>query len=277
MRQLINGFYMNYEDVGRGPALLLVHGFPLDRTLWTYQMEALKYDYRLIVPDLRGHGQSQVPLGPYRMDQMADDLRALLQALKIERVVLAGLSMGGYIAFAFWQIYPHLVRALVLADTRAAADTVAGRLNRQAMIQRVQAEGTGAIVDEMLPKLLSPTTLEGKPEVVAHARRMMVNTPAAGVVGALQGMAERPDSTPGLATITVPTLIVVGEDDAITPPAEAEAMRSTILSAHRSRAARREIPSVTLARIPDAGHLAPLENPPAFNQALREFLAALPD
>lgn len=270
MKQEINGFWMNYEDIGSGPALLLVHGFPLDRTLWTHQMEILSDSYRLVVPDLRGHGQSQVPSGPYDMDQMADDLCALLQKLGVERVVLAGLSMGGYVAFAFWRNWPHLVRALVLVDTRAAADTLEGRANRRAMIQHAQTEGTGDIVEGMLPKLLSPTTLAGKPEVVLHARRMMAHTPTAGVIGALQGMAQRPDSTPTLATITVPTLIVVGEDDAITPPAEADAMRNAILAAGSA-------PSVSLACIPAAGHLAPLENPTAFNRTLRAFLAGLAD
>jgi pimeloyl-ACP methyl ester carboxylesterase len=270
LKQLINGFQMNYEDVGAGPPVLLVHGYPLDRTLWTHQIEAFKGDYRLIVPDLRGHGQSEAPSGPYRMDQMADDLRALLRKLDVEGIVLAGLSMGGYVAFAFWRNYPHLVRGLVLADTRAAADTVEGRDNRYATVERVQAEGTGAVVEGMLPKLLSPTTLEGKPNVVLHARRMMAGTPATGVVGALQGMAERPDSTVTLATISVPTLIVVGEDDVITPPAEAAAMQNAIQAASPTA-------SVTLARIPDAGHLAPLENPAAFNQALRQFLDSVTD
>lgn len=276
MKNFISGFQMNYEDIGSGPALLLVHGFPLDRTLWTYQTEALRHDYRLIVPDLRGHGQSQAPAGPYRMDQMADDLRALLRQLGIEQVVLAGLSMGGYIAFAFWRIYPHLVRALVLADTRAAADTAEARQNRYAMVEQVKIEGTKAVVEGMLPKLLSPTTLESQPKVVMHARRMMTNTPPAGVIGALQGMAQRPDSTPTLATISVPTLIVVGEDDVITPPGEAEAMRTAILAPRHGRDTPK-IPDVTLVRVADAGHLAPLENPGPFNQALREFLAGLPD
>jgi pimeloyl-ACP methyl ester carboxylesterase len=267
---------MNYEDVGDGPVLLLVHGFPLDRTMWTHQIDAFKSDHRLIVPDLRGHGQSEAPRGPYRMDQMADDLRALLAELEIEQVVLAGLSMGGYIALAFWRIYPHLIRGLLLSDTRAAADTAEGRQNRYAMIEQVEAEGTESIVEGMLPKMLSPATLENEQKIVLHTRRMMTNTPPAGVVGALQGMARRPDSTPTLATITVPTLILVGEDDAITPPAEAEAMRASIRAPRHGRTAR-HVPDVTLARIPDAGHLAPLENPAAVNQALRDFLASLPE
>lgn len=278
MKQLINGIHIHYEDIGDGPALLLIHGFPLDHTMWTHQVEALKDDYRLITPDLRGHGQSQAPRGPYRMDHMADDLRALVQALGVSKVVLLGLSMGGYIALAFWRIYPRLVRALVLTDTRAAADTPDGRLNRQAMVQRVQDGERVAVVEELLPKLISPTTLENKPQVVGHVRRMMSNTPPVGLIGALRGMAERPDSTPTLATIAVPTLIVAGQDDTLTPPAQAQAMRAVILAKRRGRGARRTmIPEVTFSVIPDAGHLAPLENPTAFNQALREFLVRLPN
>jgi 3-oxoadipate enol-lactonase len=278
LKQQINSLQMNYEDTGDGPALLLAHGFPLDHTLWVHQVEALKDDYRLITPDLRGQGQSQAPRGPYRMDQMADDLRALVQALDVTQVVLVGLSMGGYVALAFWRIYPHLVRALVLSDTRAAADTPEGRLKRQAMAQRLQDGARATIVEELLPQLVSPATRENEPEVVDHVRRMMHSAPANGLVGALGGMAERPDSTPTLKTISVPTLLVAGEDDALTPPAQAQAMRAAIQARRRQRGANRtEIPQVTLALIPDAGHLAPLENPAAFNQALRDFLAGLPD
>jgi pimeloyl-ACP methyl ester carboxylesterase len=270
LKREINGFLMNYDDIGSGPAILLIHGFPLDRTMWTYQVDALSDNYRVITPDLRGHGKSEPVPGPYTMDGMAEDLHALLAQLDVSRVVLAGLSMGGYIAFAFWRLFPQQVRALVLADTRSAADTSEGRKARYAMIERVQVEGSEAIVDGMLPALLSAPTLENKPEVVAQTRRMMANTPKVGVIGALQGMAERPDSTPTLATISVPTLITVGEEDAITPPIEAEAMQQAIMKGGQDH-------SVVLARIGNAGHLAPLENPAAFNGALLNFLASLGD
>ena len=271
MKQLVNGIRIHYEDVGDGPALLFIHGFPLDHTLWTHQIQGLKDDYRLIAPDLRGHGQTHAPPDPYRMDLMADDLCALIQTLDVKKVVLVGLSMGGYVALAFWRVYPHLVQALVLTDTHAAADTPDSRLNRQAMVRRVKAEGSATVVAEMLPKLLSPATWK-KSEVVEHARRMMDATPPAGMIGALQGLAERPDSTSTLATITVPTLIITGQDDALTPPAQAKAMRDAILVRRRGRTT---IPEVALSIIPQAGHLTPLENPAAFNQTLREFLAGL--
>jgi 3-oxoadipate enol-lactonase len=267
VKRVINGFEMNFEDVGEGPALLLVHGFPFDHSMWTHQMEALQQDYRVIAPDLRGHGQSEVTPGPYSMDLLAEDLYALLQSLGIEQVVLVGLSMGGYIAFAFWRSYPELVQALVLADTRATADTPEGRQNRQEMIEQVRAEGTRPIADQMVARLLSALTLEKKPAVVSHARRMILNTPVDGVVGALQGMAQRPDSTPLLETITVPTLILVGEEDTVTPPQAAAEMQAGIQSPRRSDA-----PEVELVHIRQAGHLSPLENPEVFNLALREFL-----
>jgi 3-oxoadipate enol-lactonase len=268
LKELINGFQMNYTVSGDGPALLFVHGFPLDHTLWDHQIPFFDQSYQVIAPDLRGHGKSEVPSGPYSMDQMADDLAALMDRLQVERVILAGLSMGGYITLAFWRLYPHRVRALALIDTRAGADTPEGRKNRYETAEQVRIQGTEAMVEGMLPKLLSLITLGSKPEIVAHARQMMDDTPAGGVIGALEGMALRPDSTPTLQTISVPTLIVVGEEDKITPPEEAEAMQSGIQAGGQS-------PSVTLARIMDAGHLSPLENPEAFNHALQGFLSSL--
>jgi pimeloyl-ACP methyl ester carboxylesterase len=270
LQALINGFRMNYEVHGDGPVMLFVHGFPLDHTMWHHQVKAFASSYRVIVPDLRGHGQSEAVPGPYQMDQLADDLKALLAKIDTGPVILAGLSMGGYIAFAFWRAYPHLVQAMALIDTRAGSDTVEGRNNRYAMSAQVKAEGTAAMVEGMLPKLLSPVTLEHRPKVVSHTLRMMADTSAIGVIGALEGMAARPDSTPTLATISVPTLIVVGEHDSITPPTEAQTMQTEIQASGQA-------PSVTLTEIPDAGHLAPLENPDAFNQAFRNFLAKLAD
>lgn len=272
MRQTINGFEMNYEVAGHGPPVLLVHGFPLDRRLWAAQVDALAEDYRVITPDLRGFGESEAPTGPYPMDLLAEDMRALLRELGIEQVILVGLSMGGYVSLAFWRLYPNVVRALVLADTRAAPDTPEGKQNRQDMIQRVQSEGVEPIAEEMLSNVLSNVTLADNTDAVQQARRMMTGASVEGIVGALQGMMERPDSRPTLPGIAVPTLIVVGEDDTLTPPSEAEAMRDAILGEGRGGTATRRVPEARVVRIPGAGHLSPLENPGAFNQALREFL-----
>lgn len=272
MRQTINDFEMNYEVAGYGPAVLLVHGFPHDHRLWRAQVDALAEDYWVITPDLRGFGESAAPPGPYTMDLMAEDLRGLLRELGIEQVILAGLSMGGYISFAFWRLYPNVVRALVLADTRAAPDNPEGKQNRLDMIQRVQSEGVEPIAEEMLPNVLSDRTLTENPDAVQQARRMMTDASVAGIVGALQGMIERPDSRPTLPTIAVPTLIMVGEEDTLTPPSEAEAMRDAILDEGAGGTTTRLVPKVRIVRIPGAGHLSPLENPDDFDEALREFL-----
>jgi pimeloyl-ACP methyl ester carboxylesterase len=178
--------------------------------------------------------------------------------------------MGGYVAFAFWRMHPEMVRALVLADTRAAPDTAEGRENRFKIIEIAQTEGPAAIFEDMLPKVLSPYTLENRPQIVEQTKRMMHGTPVSGVVGALQGMAQRPDSTPTLPTIDVPTLILVGEDDVITPPSEAEAMQQEILSASGAHGRQHK-----LVTVPQAGHLAPLENPRIVNQALESLLSVL--
>lgn len=242
----------------RTTALLLIHGFPLDHRLWTAQLRGLAASTHVIAPDLRGHGRSTVTPGPLTMEQHADDLAALLDHLGVERAVVGGLSMGGYIAFAFWRRHPERVRALVLADTRAEPDSVIARLGRDAASQRVQQAGAAALADEMLPKLLAPANL-ANPKVTGTARDMMAAQPVAGIVGALAGLRDRADSRPTLPTITVPALILVGEADTLTPPSDAAAMAVGI-------------PGARLVTIPKAGHLSPLENPRAFNAALRAFI-----
>ena len=207
----INGIRMAYSDRGqRHPmALLLVHGFPLDHRLWAAQTAALASDMRVIAPDLCGFGQTESRPGPLSMETHADDLAALLDHLKIRTAVVAGLSMGGYIAFAFWRRHPARVRALILADTRAEPDSGVARAGRDAAIAAVQQSGAAAYAEEMLPRLLSPTSL-ANPAVVAAARKMMTAQPAAGIVAALASLRDRPDSRPTLPTVTVPALVVGG-------------------------------------------------------------------
>jgi pimeloyl-ACP methyl ester carboxylesterase len=196
------------------------------------------------------------------MDQHAHDLCTLLDALRLTRVVLVGMSMGGYIAFAFYRAFPDRVRALVLADTRAEADTPEGRQAREDSARAAEAEGTAAQTEKLLPRLLSPFTLHHRPTIVARVQTMIAGTSPQGFAGAQRGMALRPDATPLLSTIACPTLILVGEDDVITPPAVAQTMHRRIAGSH-------------LVIIPKAGHLAPMENPRAFNVALVEFLHAI--
>jgi 3-oxoadipate enol-lactonase len=263
MYTLVNGVRMAYGDRGREHemALLLVHGFPLDRRLWAAQVGAFANMTRVITPDLRGHGGSQVVPGPFTMEQHADDLVALLDYLEVRRVVAAGLSMGGYVAFALWRRCPERVRGLILADTRAEQDSAAAQAGRDSAMVRVQQGGAAAYADEMLPRLLAPGSLADV-KIAAAARKMMAAQPVAGIIGALGGLRDRADSRATLSTITVPTLVIAGDEDVITPPADVQAMAEAILGAR-------------LAVIPRAGHLSPLENPRAFNAAVRTFLRDL--
>jgi 3-oxoadipate enol-lactonase len=263
MYMLVNDIHLAYGDYGKGheTTLLLIHGFPLDRRLWAAQARGFSNLARVVAPDLRGHGKSEVTPGPLTMDQHADDLAALLDHLKIRRAVVGGLSMGGYITLAFWRRYPERVRGLILADTRAEPDSAAAQAGRSAAMARVQQTGAAAYADEMLPRLLASGNL-ANPKIVGAVRTIMAEQPAAGIVGALGGLRDRADSRATLPTITVPTLVIVGEADGITPPADAGAMAA-------------QIPGARLAVIPNAGHLSPLENPRAFNTAVRAFLRQL--
>lgn len=250
-----------HADVGRGLPVVLLHAFPLNRTMWEPQIAALFGECRCIVPDLRGFGDSPRS-GPYSMDQHADDVAALLDALQIEQAVIAGLSMGGYIALAIWRRHQKRVRALVLADTRAAADTDEGRKKRDDLIEVARTEGPAGVAKRQITGLVGKSTREKQPELVDRIQAIMTGESVDGIVGALEAMKSRPDSTPMLREIGVPTMIVVGDEDAITPVKEARAMHEAI------RGSRLEV-------IPGAGHLSNLERPAAFNAALSDFVGSL--
>lgn len=260
MQIQVNHFSMAYSDQGSGTPIVLIHGYPLNRNIFDPQLEALSQQARLITPDLRGHGGSQAIQGPYSMDLLAQDVVALLDQLQItEPVILGGLSMGGYISFAFYRLYPERVKGLVLTATRAAADTPAARDARQQAAQNAHRQGVAAIAETMLPKLLAPHSLEQRPELVNTVREIMLSTSLEGVLGDLAAMADRPDSTPTLPTIQVPALVVHGAQDSLIPVAESQAMQQAIPNAH-------------LEVIEEAGHLPTLEAPQAYNQALSQFL-----
>ena len=271
-RRLGNGAEPRTVDRGDGPVVLLAHGFPLDHRMWEGQIAVLSAQYRVVAPDLRGFGASagktetalSKPAGePATMDQMADDLAALLDAKEIfEPIVLAGLSMGGYVALSFWRRHADRLRALVLCDTRAEADTPETAAARRRTADRAAREGTAFLCDDMLPRLLAAPTFEQSPEVVALARRMILEAPPLAVAAAALGMAARPDATAWLPRIDCPALLVVGGEDAITPPASMRAMA-------------RSMPRARVVEIPGAGHLARLERPAEFNAALLDFLATL--
>ena len=214
----INGMQMAYHDEGRGRPLLLVHAFPLNSAMWRRQIDALAPRYRVIAPDLRGFGASAPGTGAGSLDQHADDLAALLDHLGLERAAVAGLSMGGYISFALWRRHRGRVAALILADTRAGADSEEGRQGREQNARLAEERGPGALAEQMLPKLLS-----GNAPAALHdeLRHIIEGNDRAGIAAALRAMAARPDSTALLPSIDVPTLVIVGTEDALTPPSEA--------------------------------------------------------
>jgi pimeloyl-ACP methyl ester carboxylesterase len=250
-----------YDDVGTGVPVVFLHGFPHHRGLWLPQLGAMVDRARCIAPDLRGFGESTVA-GPYSMDRYADDLADLLDAAHLDRVVLTGLSMGGYVAFAFWRRHRERVRALVLADTRPGADSAEGRTKRGELIDLARSRGSGAVADAMIAGMVGASTREKNPEVADSVHRMLASAPVEGVIGALEAMRDRPDSTATLGTIDVPTLVVVGEEDVLTPVAESRAMQRAI------RGSRIEV-------IAGAGHVSNVERPAAFNHVLSEFLSQL--
>lgn len=255
----VRGIKIGYDDAGQGTPLVLVHGHPFNRSMWQDQVSALRSQYRVIAPDLRGYGETTVTPGIVSLTDMAADIAALLDELEIERAVLAGLSMGGQIVLEFYRLYSTRVRAMILADTSAQAETEEGKSIRRATAERLLREGMSIYAGEMLPKMLSAHTIAHQSGVAARVLTMMQTTPPMGAAAALRGRAERPDYVELLSHVSVPTLVVVGSDDAFTPVSDAEFMHS-------------RIPSAQLAVIAGTGHMPNMEKPGEFNQLLIEFL-----
>jgi 3-oxoadipate enol-lactonase len=255
----IDDIQMAYDDSGSGPPVILLHGYPFNRSMWREQVAALRANYRVITPDLRGHGDSDGSAGPATMNTMARDVGLLMDGLDISRAIIGGLSMGGYVVLAFYRLFPQRVRSLILADTRAQADTEEAKQIRAQQAEKVIAEGMAGIVDSMLPKLLAPETVSKRPEVVKRIRDMMLRTKPEGAAAALMGMATRDDQAEHLSRIISPTLILVGREDAITPLQDAELMRQ-------------EIGGSRLEVIENAGHVSNIEQPERFNEPLTDFL-----
>ena len=258
----VRGIELVYDNVGSGPAVLLLHGYPFNRSMWREQADALKANYRVITPDLRGLGESSATQEPATMDKMAEDVAALLDELQVERAVLGGLSMGGYVAFAFYSRFQTRVRALILADTRPQADTDEAKRDRLSQAQKILKEGMESIADDFMKKVLTPATLSQRPEITERVRAMIVTTKPQGAASALRGMAARRDQTDLLPEIAAPTLIIVGNEDRLTPPRDAELMHKEV------RGSRLEI-------IEGASHLSNLEQPEKFNRAVKDFLDGL--
>jgi pimeloyl-ACP methyl ester carboxylesterase len=263
MHKQINGFKMAYSDEGDGHPMLFIHGYPLNRKMWEPQINNLPDFVRLIAPDLRGHGESESIPGPYSMDLLADDLAALLDDLEIRsQVVICGLSMGGYVALAFQRKYADRIAAMVLTATRAAPDSAEGKLARDKSAETARKNGVEAIIAGMLPKLLASENYENEPALVERLGEIMRLTSLEGVLGALEGMKERPDSRPDLERFAFPTLILHGQEDQIIPIQEAKEMQASL-------------PDGRLQLIPRAGHLLNMEQPALFNAAIRSFLSSV--
>jgi 3-oxoadipate enol-lactonase len=262
--------------------IVFLHGFPFDGSMWDPQLANLPTGWRGLAPDQRGFGGSELRLiareassrdriggrialpdeAVLTMNQLADDVAELIESEDSAPAVVCGLSMGGYVALSLWRRRPNLIRALVLADTRAEADTDEGRENRSRVAHTARTAGSGPIADAMIQTLLAPRTLDERPDVVDRVRSMITGTPSETVIATLAGMAARHDASADLAALDIPVLVLVGEHDALTPPDAARFMAE-------------RMPRATLQVIPDAGHVSNLENPGAFNAALAGFLETL--
>jgi 3-oxoadipate enol-lactonase len=252
-----------YEVRGNGPPVILLHPFPSDHEFWNPVAAALESRYRLILPDLRGHGASEIGEGPALMQKHALDLARVLDAAGIGKAAFVGCSIGGYILFEFWRRFRARVTSLALCDTRPQADTVEARANRLKTAATVLEQGTEPFIEAMIPKLMGRTTVETRPDLVEGARAMMRKMSAEDINLVLRGMAERPDSVADLKTINVPAVIVIGEEDVLSTVADGELMRQNIAGSQ-------------LKVIPKAGHYAPWERAEAVGMALRQFLDGAP-
>jgi pimeloyl-ACP methyl ester carboxylesterase len=258
----INEIELNYRDQGTGIPVVFLHAFPLNQQMWDEQLDKLQNVCRTISLDFRGFGRSGGSEGAESVEQMAADVRELLTAIGIHRIVLVGLSMGGYIALAFYRMFRETVRALVLADTRATADKPEARERRYKSADKVERDGVSSITEEMVSALLGQTSIDSRPSVVQRVRAMIESTSPAGIAAAQRAMAARRDSTDLLSYMDFPALVIAGAEDNLTPVAEADSMRQAIKGSR-------------LKVIEEAGHLSNLERPDEFNDALIEFIESL--
>lgn len=264
MRLPVPGAAIDYETAGprNGVPVLFVHGFPFSRAMWKPQVDLLKEDHYVVTYDVRGHGASEPGDGQYTVELFVDDLVALLDRLHLKSVAAVGLSMGGYILLRAVERHPERFRALVLCDTRSEADGNEGKVKRARQAADVREKGLASFTEGFLKAVFAGTTFEERPDVVEAVRAMVNATAPAAVAGTLIALAGRTDSTPSLFRIPVPTLIMVGREDSITPPSAAQAMKD-------------KIPGAELRVIPRAGHLSNLENPEEFNRHLADFLRTI--
>lgn len=259
----IDGRKLRYLVAGAGWPVVLIHGFPLHAGQWRPQLEQVPDGWQYIAPDLRGFGPS-APTGVdarLSMDDYAGDIEGLLNHLELDRAVIGGLSMGGYVTFALFRRAPERFSGMILADTRSQADTPEGRQVRRRLLELVRKDGTAAVLDQMLPKLLGKSTFDERPAVVREVTSLIQAASVEGIEGAIHALMDRPDSTPDLARVSTPTLVIAGEEDVITPVSDGGFLSRSIA---RSRL-------VTLAA---SGHLSNLETPEEFSRALHDFLTS---
>jgi len=252
------------DDRGQGPPVVLLHGFPLDRSMWTPQIEALSSTHRVIAPDLRGHGEAPAPHEPYPMEVLADDVVETLDAAGIEEPwVIGGLSMGGYVALALAERAPERLRGLILLNTRSGADSAEVAQNRERLAREVEERGSAEpVVGGLIERLFASSTRESRPELIDQVAEVMRRALPSGVAGALRGMAARPDRTDVLRKFDRPVLVIAGAEDPIVPEGEARNMAESALKGQ-------------LVVVPQAGHLTPLEAPAVTTAAMRAFLDGL--
>jgi 3-oxoadipate enol-lactonase len=273
----VKGRATRYLEAGKGRPLILLHAFPLSAGMWQSQIDHVPDGWRFIAPDLRGFGagtpdanasaNKDADASPNTganasptMDEYAGDIIALMDALGIETAVIGGLSMGGYVTFALFRQAPKRFDGVMLADTKAQADTPEGQAGRRAMSEMLRTKGVSAVVDELLPRLVGETTHRERPEVLVDARRLMEANQPDAIDAALHALMTRPDSTPDLHRISCPALVIVGQEDVVTPAADAELLACSI-------------PRAELVVLPRVGHLSNLEAPEGFSSALTRFLS----
>jgi pimeloyl-ACP methyl ester carboxylesterase len=258
----VAGSELSYAVSGQGPAVVFLHAFPLGLFMWEAQAQALEATHTVVRFDDRGFGASPGGDSLLTMERIADDAAALMDHLGLSQAVVAGCSMGGYATLAFARRHDTRLLGLVLQDTKAGADTEEGRRGRAVLSDKIRKEGASAVAEAFMPKLLGKTTQSENPALVARVRGAILETSPQGMIDALAGLAARADSTPSLREIRVPTLVICGEEDPITPVADSEVL-------HRGIAGSR------LAILAKAGHLSNLEQPAAYNEALGTFLASI--
>jgi pimeloyl-ACP methyl ester carboxylesterase len=255
----LRGRRQRYLEAGSGWPVVLLHAFPLNADVWRPQLERVPRGWRFLAPDLRGFGKGMLPSSSFSIADIADDVGAFLDVLEIENAVIGGLSMGGYVLMQLYRTAPERFTAMVLANTKASPDTPEGRAAREQMAALVRREGLKAVADQMLPNLLGATSHRARPQLEPLVRRLIESNTTEGIEAAIHAIKDRPDSLPTLARSAVPALVITGEEDAIIPVSESEAMQRTM-------------PRALMTVLPSAGHLSGLEVPDDFAEALGNFL-----